>query len=124
MNVVAALLREASRALACDERAPERAIADYLERRPLLLAAAATIEGCADDLSVHLRDEEGHCLLSLYGLAWGYKGAGPRALALLLCDLMPAVFPDFESAIGYVSTLAPSSDWDLKVPTQQLPPQP
>ena len=124
MSVAAALLREASRALACGERAPERAIADYLERRPLLLAATAAIEGCADDLSVHLRDEEGHCLLSLHGLAWGYKGAGPRALALLLCDLMPAVFPHFESAIGYVSTLAAYSDWELKVPTQPLPSQP
>lgn len=48
-----------------------------------------------------------------HGVAWGYQGGGPRALAAILVDALPDVFVSFDAAIAFIEAQPKDEAWEL-----------
>ncbi len=103
-----------------DDDSPHSGITDfslaaYYRRRPRLRGRVAGARGRPRERGcfgvVELLDEAGRPLAVYRGFAWGYRGEGPSGLAALLADALPVLFPSYEAALAFVSSLPQEEPW-------------
>lgn len=92
---------------------PTFSLAAYYRRRRYLRGRAAVARGRLNgDLQVvALLDGAGRELACLHGLAWGGEGQNQIALAIVLADALPRLFPSVEAARRFVARLDPQQPW-------------